>query len=482
MVYGAMVGWLGARAKAAWRLVAHSLSGRLLLLTLFYAMVTQVLIFVPSVARYHRTLLDNHIESAEVAILPLTEVEKEKFSPGLRNMLVARAGAMAVMVKRPEKRELFLPDQLPAHIDVTIDLAKDNFFTESAHALDCLFNGGNRILHIAAPTRIITGAQAIDVIVNERAIHRSLVSFARRALWLAFGISGVTAMLVFASLYTFLVRPMSRITEAMTSFSDNPEDPGRIIAASNRRDEIGIAERELAAMQRDLYGSLQQKGRLAALGVAVAKIQHDLRNILSSAQLASDRLADIDDPVVQRLAPRIVTSLAHAVALATNTLRYGRAEEATPERRRLPLAPLIDEAGQSALATHVGDIGFRNDVDPALEIDADPEQLHRIVLNLARNGAEALSAMERAGEIRVGASREGRVVHIDVIDNGPGIPAAVRARLFQPFAGSARAGGSGLGLAIARDLARAHGGTIELVESGPAGTQFRVDIPDRIDT
>ncbi|HTQ14633.1 MAG TPA: HAMP domain-containing sensor histidine kinase [Rhizomicrobium sp.] len=473
-----MAGWLGARAKAAWRLVAHSLSGRLLLLTLFYAMVTQVLIFVPSVARYHRTLLDNHIEAAEVAILPLTEVEKEKFSPALRNMLVARAGALAVMVKRPERRELFLPDQLPSHIDVTIDLAKDNFLSESAHALDCLFYGGNRILHISAPTRIIKGAQAIDVIVNERAIHRSLVSFARRALWLAFGISVATAMLVFASLYMFLVRPMSRITAAMTAFSENPEDPGRIIAASSRRDEIGTAERELAAMQRDLYGSLQQKGRLAALGVAVAKIQHDLRNILASAQLASDRLSSVEDPVVQRLAPRIVTALGHAVALATNTLRYGRAEEKPPERRRTKLSPLIDEAGEAALAAQLADVHLVNAVDPELEIDADPEQLHRIVLNLVRNAAEALSLMDRAGEIRVTASRENETVRIDVTDNGPGIPAAVLTRLFQPFAGSARAGGSGLGLAIARDLARAHGGEVELVESGPSGTHFGVDIPD----
>ena len=472
-----MAGFL-ARAGSAWRLVVHSLSGRLLLLTLFYAMVTQVLIFVPSVARYHRSLLDNHIETAELAILPLTEVEKEKLSKGLRNTLVARAGALAVMVKRPERRELFLPDEMPTHIDVTIDLAKDNFFTEAANGLDCLINGGNRILHIAAPTHIITGAQAIDVIVSERGIHRQMVGYARRALWLAFGISFVTAFLVFASLYMFLVRPMSRITSAMIAFGENPEDASRIIAASTRRDEIGRAERELAAMQRDLYGSLQQKGRLAALGVAVAKIQHDLRNILSSAQLASDRLASIDDPVVQRLAPRIVTSLDHAVALATNTLRYGRADEHPPERKRIALAPLADDAGEAGIGAR--DVLFLNLVERDLKIDADPEQLHRIVLNLVRNAAEALASAERPGEIRVGAVREGRHVFIDVRDNGPGIPVAIRPRLFQPFAGSVRTGGSGLGLAIARDLARAHGGGIALIDSGADGTHFRVDIPDPV--
>jgi signal transduction histidine kinase len=478
MVYGVMAGRLGARAKDAWRLVAHSLSGRLLLLTLFYVMLTQVLIFVPSVARYHRTLLEDHIETAEVAILPLTEVERERFSPGLRQMLVSRAGAMAVMLKRPDKRELFLPDELPNRIDVIIDLAHDNIFTESAHALDCLFEGGNRILRIAAPTRIV-GAQTIDVIVNERPIHRQLLSYARRALWLALGISLFTAILVFASLYMVLVRPMGQFTRAMIAFRENPEDPSRIVAPSNRLDEIGVAERELAGMQRDLYGFLQQKGRLAALGIAVAKIQHDLKNILSSAQLASDRLAKLDDPVVQKLVPRLVTSLDHAVALATNTLRYGRADENPPQKKRLMLVPLIDDAGEAALAGRDTGIVFVNEVAPTLAVDADPEQLHRIVLNLARNAAEVLAGNALAGDIRVSAERSAGHVVIDVADNGPGIPEAVRGRLFQPFAGSARAGGSGLGLAIARDLARAHGGDITLLSSDATGTKFRIDIPDR---
>jgi signal transduction histidine kinase len=272
---------------------------------------------------------------------------------------------------------------------------------------------------------------------------------------------------------------MARLTRAMVAFRENPEDPQRIIAPSTRRDEIGVAERELAVLQRDLYGFLQQKGRLAALGAAVAKIQHDLRNILSSAQLASDRLARLDDPVVQRLVPRLVSSLDHAVALATATLRYGRADEHPPQRRRIRLAPLIDEAGEAAVAAQAPEALFVNAVDPALEIDADPEQFYRILLNLIRNAAEALATAKAQGEIRVGAERRGRHVLIEVSDNGPGIASAIRSRLFQPFAGSARAGGSGLGLAIARDLARAHGGDIVLVSSDASGTKLRIDIPDR---
>jgi signal transduction histidine kinase len=293
----------------------------------------------------------------------------------------------------------------------------------------------------------------------------------------------VTALLVFLSLFLILVRPMRRITTAMVTFRDNPEDASRIIAASTRRDEIGIAERELAVMQRDIYGFLQQKARLAALGSAVAKIQHDLRNILASAQLASDRLAKIDDPVVQRLAPRLVASIDRAVALATNTLRYGRADENPPKRKRVNARALVDEAAEATLAASAPErvITLINEIDPALEIDADPEQLFRIVLNILRNATQALEKQVTPPQIIVSGVRRARHTEIDIADNGPGVPEALRERLFQPFATSARPGGSGLGLAISRDLARAHGGDITLVSTGASGTRFRIDIPDRDD-
>jgi signal transduction histidine kinase len=289
-------------------------------------------------------------------------------------------------------------------------------------------------------------------------------------------ISLATGVLVFISLYLALVRPMRHIIRAMVRFRANPEDASRIVTASARPDEIGIAERELASMQRDIYGSLQQRSRLAALGTAVAKIQHDLRNILSSAQLASDQLAKSADPSVQRLAPRLVSSIDHAVALATNTLRYGRADEHPPQRRKVRLKPVVEEAAEAALA---GKERVRPDdrVNDTVEIDADAAQLFRILLNILRNAGEALA--EKGGTLSISAVRDEARTQINIQDDGPGIPEKVRERLFQPFAATTRAGGSGLGLAIARDLARAHGGDVELIKSDARGTHFRVTIPDR---
>jgi signal transduction histidine kinase len=464
----------------AWRLLAHSLSGRLLLLTLFYVMVSEVTIFAPSIGRFYINQLNRHIETAELAILPFTEPTSNEFSVGLHRELLARADANVVILKRAEQHELFLiNDKIPSHADMTVDLGTTTMVGGMLDGLDCLIGGDDRVLHVIAPTRI-KGAETVEVFTNEAPIRAALLEFARRLLWEALLISVATALLVYFSLYLVVARPMVRLMRAMIEFRENPEDPSRIARASNRRDEIGRAERELAVMQGEIYGSLQQKTRLATLGAAVAKIQHDLRNILSSAQLVSDRLAKVDDPVVQRLAPRLIASLDRAVSLATNTLRYGRADEHPPVRRRLPLAPIVDEAVEANLAGDAAEqtLVFANRIDPSLEIDADPEQIYRIVLNLVRNAAQALSDRPD-GAIAISARRDYRQVDIDIEDNGPGIPEGLRDRLFQPFSGSSRPGGSGLGLAIARDLARAHGGDVTLVSTATKGTVFRISIPDR---
>jgi signal transduction histidine kinase len=465
-------------ARAAWGLVAHSLSGRLLLLTILYVLLTEVLILLPTLGRYHRSLLESHIASAEIAILPFTESGGEQLSEGLRRELLARAGAGAVMLKRADQRELFLAHDEPSHFDLTIDLREQSLFSQIASALDCLAAGGNRTLHVIATTQIVH-AETVEVITDERPIRDDLVSYADRVVLVALLISVATGLLVFLSLYTVLVRPMGRLTRAMVHFRADPEDLSRIVQASERRDEIGQAERELASMQRDIAGFLQQKARLAALGGAVAKIQHDLRNILASAQLASDRLVRVDDPVVKRLAPRIVSSLNHAVTLATRTLRFGRADEHPPRRERFALAPLIDEVGEAAIAGE-GDvaIAFDNTIDPTLEANADHEQLYRMLLNLIRNAAEAVRSRDGA-RIEVSAEQQNGNLAIRIRDNGGGIPDLVRAKLFQPFAASTRSAGTGLGLAIARDLARAHGGDVVLESTGESGTCFRIAIPGR---
>jgi signal transduction histidine kinase len=289
----------------------------------------------------------------------------------------------------------------------------------------------------------------------------------------------IAAALVYIALSSLLVQPMMRITRNMLHFSQNPEDTSRIIIPSDRKDEIGIAERELAHMQRELSQMLHQKNRLAQLGLAVSKINHDLRNMLASAQLLSDRLGALPDPTVQRFAPKLIASLDRAISFCNDILRFGRAAEAEPRRELMLLRKVVDEVGEGLGLPRDG-VAWRIDIDPALRIDADPEHLFRILNNLCRNAAQAIESQRPGanGEILVKAWREGRCAVTEVRDTGPGVPEKARAHLFQAFQGSARKGGTGLGLAIAAELAVAHGGALHLRET-ETGAAFRLEIPDR---
>lgn len=465
------------KPRQGWRLSAYSLSGRLLLLTIGFVMMSVALLYFPSVARYHHQLLDTRINAAELVILPFTETPVEQLSLRLRMQLLARAGVEAVILRGGGQHELFLVGAEPPPIQADYNAGETSLTEQIRDVIRCLFAPPGRTIRI---DDMMSPGRSIVVIANEEPIRLALFTFSTRVLVLSIFVSALTSLLVFISLYLILVRPMQRMTGAMIDFRNNPEDPSRILSASSRRDEIGMAERELSTLQHELYGFLQQKTRLAALGLAVAKIQHDLRNILSSAQIASDRLAASQDPVVKRVTPRLVDALDRAVALATNTLRFGRAEESPPQRTRFPLAALIDEAAASAVP-EAGDVVLENQVPRDLVIDADSEQLFRVVLNLLSNARQALesSPSDHPKRISINALRQDHRVTIEIADNGPGIPLAVRDRLFQPFAGTMRQGGSGLGLAISRELIAAHGGVLELASTGEEGTRFRITVPDQ---
>jgi signal transduction histidine kinase len=308
-----------------------------------------------------------------------------------------------------------------------------------------------------------------------------MLAYSWNILLLSLVISVMTASLVYMSLRWLFVRPVRRLADAMVDFAEDPEDESRTISPSNRSDEIGEAERSLASMQQQLTGTMAQRRRLAELGLAVSKINHDLRNLLASAQLFSDRLAMVPDPTVQRFVPKLVRALDRAVGYTGTVLAYGRAGEAAPQRRLIDLRRLVADVGETlGLDTHPT-IDFRILVEAGMEIDADPDQLYRVLMNLCRNAMEALESNPHEAVVRrlaVAAERTGSVVRIIVSDTGPGLPDKVQRTLFQAFQGSGRRGGTGLGLAIASELVRAHGGSIVLLDSA-AGAAFEITIPDQ---
>jgi signal transduction histidine kinase len=454
------------------------LSAKLLLLTILFVMLAEVFVFVPSVSNFRRQWLMERLEAARIASLAAEAAPGAQLPTMLRDELLRRAQVKAIAVKREASRALIIEMDMPDDIDASYDLRDTSWLRLITDAMMVFVAPQDRVIRVIGDPGFHEG-ETIEVVMGEAPLKAAMISYGLDILGLSILISIITAALVYLTLDALLIKPMTKLTWNIVRFSERPEDPTRIIAPSDRRDEIGTAERELSTMQKELADTLAQKSRLAALGLAVSKISHDLRNMLSSAQLLSDRLITIKDPTVQRLVPKLLASLDRAIRLCAQTLNYGQAQEAPPQRTRFLLAPLLAEIGDS-LGLPRQRIGWTVAVGDRLDVDADRDQLYRVLSNLCRNAMQALEGEgETGGEIVIAARREGAVAIIEVADTGPGVPERARAHLFEAFQGSARKGGTGLGLAIARELVQAHGGQIALV-SNDYGATFRVTIPDTV--
>ncbi|GLK81698.1 sensor histidine kinase [Methylopila turkensis] len=456
------------------------LSGKLLGLTVAFVMLAEVLVYVPSIANFRLNFLDDQMNRARTAALALDAAPEGAVAEPLARRLLKSVGALALALKDGDARRLLAVSDMPAEVAVTVDLRDPVGPSSVIDAFDTLLNGHKRLARVVDEAH--GQGEFLEIVVDETELRRAMLSFSGTVLMLSALISMIAAALVYVALDRIIVRPVRRLTATMVGFAAAPEDASRIVVASGRADEIGVAEAELARMQTEIHDQLQQKSRLAALGLAVSKINHDLRNLLASAQLMSDRLGTVADPTVQKLAPKLIGTLDRAIAFCQSTLSYGRAQERPPARRMAPLAEVVEEVRTALGVAPHGRVGFSAAVERGLLIDADPDQIFRVLLNLGRN---AVQAFESRGEpdpdrdqIRISGRREGGVVVIEVSDTGPGMPRKAREHMFEPFQGSTRSGGSGLGLAIAAELVRAHGGSIALVD-GTIGATFRITVPDR---
>ncbi|MGL5165763.1 MAG: sensor histidine kinase [Afipia sp.] len=456
------------------------LSGKLLLLTIPLILIVEILIYVPSIANFRVNRLNDRLAAASTAALVLDAAPSGMVPEVLARQILASIGARAVAIKSGKQRRLLASADMPAKIDHDVDMRDMNAWSAIVDAFQVMLDSGDEVMRVLGPAP--GSGQFIEVVIDEKPLRAAMFRFSRNVLLLSLVMTSITAGLIYYALHHLFVRPMRRVTANLIAFHENPESTAHVIAPSKRSDEIGLAERELSDMQRDLVSMLHQKNHLAALGLAVSKINHDLRNLLASSQLLSDQLASVPDPRVQRFAPKLMRSLERAIAFCQSTLSYGKAQEAPPDRRMIPVEAVVNEVRESAGLANGTSIEWINAIERGLTVDADPDQLFRALLNLVRNAAQALesdkSKVVTAKQIRVTGRREGSVTILEISDTGPGIPAKAREHLFEAFQGSSRDGGTGLGLAIAAELVRAHGGELNLVE-GTIGATFRIMIPDR---
>jgi len=451
------------------------LSARLLALTVTFVMLAEILIYVPSISRFRKVYLEDQIAKAHLAVLAVEATPENAVGKGLEMDLLLYAGAYGIVLKKPDRRMLMLSKEMPPAVDVTFDLRQGMFIRWIGEALAALAQTRNRVMRIIADSPGEPDA-TIEVLLDETPMREAMYAFSVRILTLSIIISLFTAGLVYFSLQWFMVRPIVQITNSMVRFRESPEDETVTIQATERKDEIGVAQRELLAMQTELRAALRQKTRLATLGAAVAKINHDLRNTLATAMLASDRLTDIDDPVVKRVTPRLYNAIDRAVALCGQTLDFMRHDGPVLRPTVFRLGDLVSELEAATRKSEADGHGLERVDGRSLDIDvrADREQLYRVLSNLAVNAGEA-----GARTLHIDTRRDRDRVLIDIADDGAGIPPRARERLFEPFSGSTRKGGSGLGLVIAREIINAHGGELTLVETGENGTTFRIDLPAR---
>lgn len=450
----------------------RSLSARLLALTVLFVMLAEVFIYAPSIGRYRKVWLEERIESAHLAALALEASPDLMVDMDLQKRLLSHAGVFGVYVHEAGET-LMLGPNMPMPADADYDLREATFFGYIADAFVTLVGSGGRVLKVTGRSPG-AGTPLVEILVPEAPMRAAMLDYSARILALSLFISGLTATLVYFSLHRLFVEPMRRLTACMLSFRQAPEDAGCVIAPSDRSDEIGVAEHALAEMQNDLRGALTQKARLAALGMAVTKIHHDLRGILSSAMVVSERLEKSGDPEVRRLTPTIVNAIDRAVALCTQTMTFAREGPPVVRPDTFALRPLVEEVGNAVTAGGEAGTRWRNSVPSDLELTADRDLLFRALSNVGKNAVEA-----GAPTVTVEARMVEGWVELRVADDGPGLPPKAREHLFMPFAGSARAGGTGLGLAIARELVHAQGGDIMLDAVHGHGTAFRLRLPAR---
>jgi signal transduction histidine kinase len=436
----------------------------------------EILIYVPSISRFRKVYIEERISAGHLATRSLEASTSGRIDRGLEEDLLSHAGVLAVTLHTPRARLML--GRLPA-VERVFDLRASTPWSLIVDAFEVLWQGGERTIRVLGPSPE-EPSLLVDISMREQALRNAMVDYSWRIFNLSIVLSLLTALLVYLSLQFLMVRPLRHITASVIAFRDQPEHTEIALEGSTRRDEIGVVQTELANMQAGLRQALAQKTRLAALGAAVSKINHDLRNLLANAMLLSDSLDVSQDPKVKQIAPRLVESMERAAKLCSDTLKFARAEKVEPQKQRFPLKDLIDEVITTIDSQPGSRLRWRNEVDEATLVRADRDQLFRVMMNLGRNAQQAIQGRgddDSAGLVSFLAWQSGREVMIEVTDTGPGIPENAQEHLFEAFAGSTQPGGTGLGLAIAREIMRAHGGDIELDRSGADGTAFRLHLP-----
>ncbi len=458
------------------------ISFRLIATIILVIMLVEIFIYLPSIANFRQSWLKDRLAVGTVAIRVIDIVPNIRDLPqDFTDRLLDSTKAIALVYKTKGQSQLIkhskiaMPDSA-----VTADLRQKGLFYWIGGALDSLFFGSDRTLRIVGD---ITKNEdiIIEILYAEKPLRDAMLIYSRNILILSLIIISLTAAVIYLFINRALIRPIKGIIDNLQSFRKAPENATLILNPSDKKDEIGIVERELSKLEGDLFVQLGKRRHLAELGLAVAKINHDLRNMLTSVQLLSDQIANLDDPEAQRLAPKLIHSLDKAINFAQSVLEHGRQNSNPPKPVGVDLQALVFEAAIDAKIRSHPNIKFNNNVPSSITLNLDPDQIARVMINLFNNSREALeSAGTRTKKPSINvdfADRKDEGLAIIISDNGPGLPLKAKQNLFIAFESSTKSGGTGLGLTISREIVEAHGGTLNYIDSNK-GAIFEICLPN----
>ena len=449
----------------------RSLSWRVVWFTLAVMAGTELLLFLPAMHRERQKFLGDRIVAAQIAVQAMPSLPSLAAPVGpdsaTREELLRLAGVMSVRLQEPGRPMVSLAPVGQFHAPVLLDLRSETTWSGMTATLVSLTRSGSRLMLLVAPSPK-RPQSILSIVLQEGDLDAHLKAAAASVALHGLAVAGPTGVLVHLALLMLLVRPMRRLTGSIAAFRADPErtppmdDPHE---APTTRDEISVAQRELAAMQRELRASLWRNARLAALGAAVAKVSHDLRGILAPALLSAERLQGNADPALRRTGDAIARTVERATDLMRNTLEFVSEMPAAPHES-IALRDLVYEVADEVRQRHPR-LQTVVAIDGTTAVQGDRASLRRALANLIRNAAEAAAAT-------VAAEHDADLAILTIADDGPGLPDVVRTNLFQPFVTSGKPGGTGLGLAITRDLVRAQGGDVGLLRTTETGTIFRL--------
>jgi len=326
----------------------------------------------------------------------------------------------------------------------------------------------------------VKGQDALEMIIPKDRLQWAMRDYARRIAVLSLAIAIITGLLIYLAMLFMIIRPIEKLATGLADFREDPEKRRSNLPPSSRKDEIGQLQREFFDMKQGVRASFKQRERLATLGMAVAKINHDLRNVLASASLVSDRLASDQDERISKMGNRLTRAIDRGIKLTSEVLNFSLSGQEEPELEVVRVSLLVGEAAGDTLGSFGSGprrISFTNNIPSELIVTADKDSTYRIFHNLFRNAAQAMAKMpddDAVRQLTVEAIPSGDHISVLVKDTGPGLPDKAKDNLFKAFASASGRGSTGLGLTISQDLAKEQGGDILLESTSEAGTVFAV--------